>query len=88
MINYDTPKLTLRGGVEMDIPNDWVDAWCVLYGTDYTLREIKKACIWSLDNVDRRKTKRGARRFLGSWLMRNMDEAPKKGNDLKGRYSK
>ena len=41
-------------------------------GVDVEL-ELRRACQWCRDNPTRRKTRSGARRFLGAWLGRVQD---------------
>ena len=55
---------TKEGDVE--IPQDWIDLWNTSY---YDVpRAIHEAIIWSHDNPQRQKTKRGVRAFLGRWI--------------------
>lgn len=48
--------------------NDMVAEWQETYADIDIAAQLRKARQWCVDNVDRRKTKRGMRRFIGSWL--------------------
>ena len=53
---------------EAPISPDWLREWHSLYlNVD---EEILKARSWALDNPSKRKTRRGARAFLGNWIRR------------------
>ena len=70
-------KIPLKDGTEGDIDPLWIKEWCELYWPDDVEVVIHKARIWCLDNPSRRKTKRGLRRFLGSWMSRDCRLKPK-----------
>jgi len=63
-------KLPLNTGNDMDIPDDWTETWGRFYSHEFVGREVPKAIMWCIDNPTKQKTKRGSRRFLGSWLSR------------------
>lgn len=73
----DTPivcKLPLRTGKEFEIRQSWVDQLAPLYpgvAIPQTLHEMRG---WLLGNIERRKTERGIRRFVTSWLQREQDK--------------
>ncbi len=61
------------GTMQFEITKLMVAQWQESYpGVDVT-KELLKAIQWCHDNPTRRKTARGARRFLGGWLAREQD---------------
>lgn len=62
-------RLPLKGGEEVEVPQDWIDEWNkVYYDVPRTLADIR---MWCLDNPEKRKTKRGLRAFLGRWIRKS-----------------
>jgi uncharacterized protein YdaU (DUF1376 family) len=47
---------------------EMVEEWQATFPTIDVLAQLRLARQWCVDNVDRRKTPRGMRRFIGSWL--------------------
>jgi len=55
------------------ITQTMVDQWSKSYPAVDVMGELRKACQWCIDNPTKRKTKRGAKKFLGGWLGRCQD---------------
>jgi hypothetical protein len=74
------------GPAEFPVRESLVLEWTAAYPGVDVLGELRKAIQWCGDNPTKRKTYRGARKFLGGWLAREQDkrsggkngEAPKK----------
>lgn len=65
-------KLILKGGGEFfNVTQQMLEEWKITYPDIDVSHEIRKACQWALDNPDKRKTARGARKYLGGWLGRS-----------------
>lgn len=52
-----------------------IDQYSELYPAVDVLQEFRKMKGWCLDNPSRRKTKRGIRKFVNSWLSRAQDRS-------------
>jgi hypothetical protein len=52
-----------------------VNEWTSTFPGVDVMAELRKACQWAVDNPTRRKTKRGARKYLGGWLSRAPDRS-------------
>lgn len=65
------PVLILNTGEELAVPQEWISEWSASYTPSITVAAITEACQWAKDNPAKRKTPRGARKFLGSWILRN-----------------
>ena len=70
----------LDGGAEFNAPDEWVETWYRFYSVDYVDMQMRRAAIWTVDNTNNRKTKRGMKKFIGGWLDRNYDSG---GHQLK-----
>lgn len=58
--------IPLRNGTEYEIPTAFLaELDLVFYGVE---TECYRMRLWCLANPDRRKTKRGARRFVFNWI--------------------
>lgn len=72
VIVMPTNRYNTRGEVfrvTTDMANEWGEAFpLVNIGV-----ELRRARVWLQDNPDKRKTLRGMRRFLGSWMSRQQD---------------
>jgi hypothetical protein len=86
----DSPVVALLpvvggGAAEFPVTEAMVAEWTSSYPGIDVRRELARAVQWARDNPTRRKTARGARKFLGSWLGRAQDRsagsptAPRKG---------
>jgi len=76
-IGAATPFL-LEDGTEYAPPEKLIAELTVLYPKICIADELKKIRAWCLANPSKRKTRRGASRFLNGWLSRANDKAPKK----------
>jgi hypothetical protein len=60
--------IPLKDGSEYEVPNEFFrELNLVYYGVD---AELGKMRVWCLANPDRRKTKRGVKRFIANWVSR------------------
>lgn len=55
-----------------------IDVWKEIYPAVDIMQELRKMKGWCLDNPTRRKTKRGIRKFIGSWLSKEQDNSWKR----------
>lgn len=51
-----------------------IDGWSECFPGVDVMQELRKMKSWSHDNPTRRKTRRGIRRFISSWLSREQDK--------------
>lgn len=65
--------LPLNTGEEYPIYQKDFDEWQILYPAVDVLQELNKMRGWCIANPDKRKTKRGVKRFINSWLSRQQD---------------
>lgn len=65
--------LLLNTGEEYPIMQTDVNAWMELYPAVDVIQELRKMKGWCMDNPRKRKTRKGIRRFVGSWLAREQD---------------
>ena len=63
-ISFDTK------GETFGVTEEMISQWHETYPDMDIVFEITKAKTWGMDNPTKRKTQRGMRRFLGSWLER------------------
>lgn len=63
-------KIPLKDGTEYIVTADDVHEWTTLYPSVDIEQELMNMRGWSLGNPDRRKTKRGVKRFIMGWLAR------------------
>lgn len=62
-------KIPTKDAGEQEVDPLWVKEWSdVYYDVPETLFKIRT---WCLDNPEKRKTKRGLRRFIGKWIRRD-----------------
>lgn len=66
--------LLLNTGEEYPIMQEDVNAWMELYPAVDVMQELRKMKGWCMDNPRKRKTQKGIRRFIGSWLAREQDK--------------
>lgn len=59
-------NIPLEDGTEYEIPEDFLtELNAVYYGVD---TELHKMRLWCIANPERRKTRRGAKRFVFNWI--------------------
>lgn len=78
---------SVRGGEPMPVfpcdRGDWTPTgemlaeWQATFPGLDVMAQLRRARQWCVDNVDRRKTQRGMRRFIGSWLSNAKEAASK-----------
>ena len=68
-------QIPLNNGQEYDIPEDFLTELNSLYFGVET--ELHKMRLWCLANPDRRKTSRGAKRFVFNWINKACQVKPK-----------
>ena len=66
--------LTLNDKTEYPFYQSDIDEYSDLYPAVNVLQELKKMRGWCKDNPTKRKTKKGIRRFVNSWLSRAQDQ--------------
>lgn len=66
-------SLTLNDKSLHDIFQSDIDAWSELYPAADIMQELRKMKGWLDSNPTKRKTKRGIKRFINSWLARTQD---------------
>ena len=67
--------LPLRDGSEYEIPSDFIaELNTVFFGVETELYRMR---LWCLANPARRKTRRGARRFVFNWINKACQIKPK-----------
>ena len=76
--------LPLNDSTEHPIYQSDIEEWENLYPLVDVIQEIRKMRGWLLSNPERRKTKRGIKRFINNWLSREQD----KGHGVKATASK
>lgn len=67
-------SLTLNDKTLYPVYQNDVDIWSSLYPAIDVMQELRKMKDWCDSNPARRKTKRGIKRFISGWLMRQQDE--------------
>lgn len=75
-----SPVLTipLNDGSEYPITESYVEEMQKLYPAVDVMQEFREMRAWSLNNPNRRKTKRGVKSFINRWLSSEQDESAKK----------
>ena len=71
-----TIQLIQRDG-QYEITESEYRKFCELYPAIDVMQEIRKMIGWCDTNPSNRKTKKGIRRFINSWLSRAQDRAPR-----------
>lgn len=74
----NVPAIILNDGSEWVPDAKDLEEWKSLYSGVDVIRELGKARQWCLSNPTKRKTKRGARRFITNWLDRAQNDASRK----------
>lgn len=67
-------SLTLSGGYEYPVTENVATEYQSLYPGVDVKSELRKMCAWLISNPDRRKTKKGIKRFINSWLSRQQEK--------------
>jgi hypothetical protein len=68
-------KIPLKDGTEYELPEQfWRELCETYYGAETELYRMR---LWCLANPDRRKTRRGARRFVFNWINKACQIKPK-----------
>lgn len=71
------PFIPLVDGTKFYIDQGQTDEWQKAYPAIDVIQELRKVWAWCDANPQNRKTRRGAKRFLNSWLSRAQDKAPR-----------
>jgi hypothetical protein len=71
-------KLTLKGGAIHEIPDIDIRMWRHEFPKIDVDQELRSMAAWCDANPSKRKTARGVRRFIVSWLMRSSEKAKPK----------
>ena len=68
-------QIPLQSGLEYEIPEDFLaELNALYYGVDTELHRMR---LWCLANPERRKTSRGAKRFVFNWINKACQVRPK-----------
>lgn len=70
-------SLPLNNGTEWPVMTDMVTEWSSLYPAVDVLQELRKMRGWLLSKPQNRKTPRGIRAFVTTWLSKEQDRGPK-----------
>ena len=75
------PALTIicNDGEEYPVTQDFVDEMQALYPAVDVMTELRKMKAWSIANEKKRKTTKGIKRFINSWLSRAQDQGGRGG---------
>ncbi len=88
--NHETepPIITLILNTKEEYPiyQKDISEWQELYPAVDIMQELRKMKGWCNDNPQKRKTKNGIRRFIGSWLSREQDKGGVFRNQQKSTY--
>ena len=68
-------RIVVIGGSEVNVYDHELPAWERAYPAVDVRQELKRICAWCQSNPANRKTARGLRRFINSWLARVQDRA-------------
>lgn len=71
-------KITLNDGSAYEVAGKDYAYYCSLYPAVDVMQELRKMVGWCDSNPSNRKTRKGVKRFINSWLSRAQDRAPKK----------
>jgi uncharacterized protein YdaU (DUF1376 family) len=66
--------IPLRGGTEFPVTLDHVKRWEVTFPGVIVTETLREMAAWAEANPERRKTRKGALRFITGWLMREQDK--------------
>ena len=70
-------SLPLNNSTEWPVTTDMVTEWSSLYPAVDVLQELRKMRGWLLSKPQNRKTPRGIRAFVTTWLSKEQDRGPK-----------
>lgn len=71
--------IILNDGSVYEVAEKEYAYYCSLYPAVDVMQELRKMVGWCDSNPANRKTRRGIKRFINSWLSRAQDRAPQKG---------
>lgn len=71
----NAPGIPITGGVEWRPTVDELNEWIKFYSAVDVIRELGRMRIWCQNNPDRKKTARGIRRFVTTWLDKEQKRA-------------
>ena len=71
----NAPGIPLRSGDEWRPTVDELNEWINFYSAVNVIRELGRMRIWCQNNPDRKKTARGVRRFVTTWLDKEQNRA-------------
>lgn len=63
----------LNDGTEFPIFQDQCREWSTLYPAVDVMQQLRNMRGWLLSNPDKRKTRRGIKRFINAWLVKEQD---------------
>lgn len=66
----ELPSIPLNDGTDFQVPPDLFAELCAAYSNIDVPAELRKARAWCVSNPAERKTRRGAGKFLNSWMSR------------------
>ena len=66
-------SMILNDGTYFDVSEEDFEKWSALYPAVDVMRELRKMVGWCDANPKKRKTKRGIRAFINSWLAKEQD---------------
>ena len=71
----NAPGIPILGGVEWRPTVNELNEWIKFYSAVDVIRELGRMRIWCQNNPDRKKTARGIRRFVTTWLDKEQNRA-------------
>ena len=71
-------KLSLVDGTEFDVPLSDIEAWTKAYPAVNVEGELFRMNAWLISNPTKKKTRRGIRKFINSWLGNTQDRGGSK----------
>ena len=71
----NAPGIPIKGGVEWRPTVNELNEWVKFYSAVDVIRELGRMRIWCQNNPDRKKTARGIRRFVTTWLDKEQNRA-------------
>lgn len=76
----EPPVITmpLNDGSEFPVTTEMVSEWSSLYPAVDVMQELRNMRGWCLGKPERRKTKRGVKAFINTWLSKEQDRGPAK----------
>ena len=72
--------LILNTGEEYPVTQDFVEQMQALYPAVDVMQELRAMKAWCISNPKKRKTARGIKAFINSWLSREQDKGGRKNN--------